>query len=125
MVRLFLSLVGVLYLALSIWCSFDARTTSAKVGFDLQGDTGRSEFLTVYGGLEFGLGLLFLLPWFWPTSEGVILGACFLIHASLVVFRSASLFLYPEVARMTWNLAAGEWAIAILSLLLLLTRKPS
>jgi hypothetical protein len=118
-VKLFLTLVGFLYLALSLWCSLSPEATSQKVGFERIGDTGRSEFLTVYGGLEFGLALVFLLPWFSRGFLQPALWSCMLIHGSLVGFRTISFALFPNVSSMTYQLAAGEWVIFLVSLLLL------
>lgn len=117
--KLFLTAVGILYVILSMWCSFSPEVTSQKVGFERIGDTGKSEFLTVYGGLEFGMALVFLLPWLGQTFLHPALWACLLIHASLVVFRTISLLLFPNVSTMTYQLAAGEWLILLLSILCL------
>lgn len=114
--RIYLTVVGLLYLALAVWCSFDPQTTSKKVGFELQGGTGRSEFLTVYGGLEFGMALAFLLPWLKPDATEFALLACLVMHASLVVFRSISLLLNEDVGQMTYQLAIGEWVILLLTI---------
>lgn len=118
MVKLFLTLIGLLYLALAFWCASDPATTSKKVGFELLGGSGRSEFLTVYGGLEFGMALVFLLPWFHPECLSFSLLACFLIHASLVLFRTVGFFSFGDIEPMTYYLATGEWVIAVLSGLL-------
>ena len=114
--RIFLAIVGVLYLYLAIWCSVRPESTSKLVGFDLHPGSGQSEFLTVYGGLEFGMALFFLLPLIRPASTRDSLLCCLLIHAGLVAFRSAGFLLYSNIQPMTWKLAAGEWAIFLLSL---------
>ena len=95
---------------------FLSRDDLLKVGFERLGDSGRSEFLTVYGGLEMGLALLFLLPWLIPQSTLSVLWGCVLIHGSLVLFRTISLGLYPKVSTMTYQLAAGEWLILLLAI---------
>ncbi|MCP4463122.1 MAG: hypothetical protein GY819_10045, partial [Planctomycetaceae bacterium] len=104
---------ALIYTALAIWCSLQPAITSEKVGFTLQGDSGKSEFMTVYGGLELGLALVLFACVFRPefTIPGVL--ACVLIHGSLVVFRTISLVLYPAVEPLTWRLAAGEWGILL------------
>ncbi len=117
--KTFLGLVGVLYLGLAAWCSVSPGETSRKVGFQLVPGSGQSEFLVVYGGLEFGLALLFLMPLVRGDSLGYSLMACVLIHGSLVLFRSVSFFLYSDIGSMTYKLAVGEWAIFILALLCL------
>ena len=57
---LFCYVVGLMYLALGMWCAISPEKTSAVVGFELIGGAGMSEFLTVYGGLEIGMGMIFL-----------------------------------------------------------------
>lgn len=116
MVLFFLSAVGLLYLALAIWCTVDPANTSSKVGLTIQPGSGQSEFLTVYGGLEFGLGLVLLIPWFYPQSTRQILLACLLIHGSLVLFRTAGFLVFSGITGMTWRLAAGEWVIFLIAL---------
>ena len=58
--RFFLAFVGIAYIGLGIWCAVAPEKTSKAVGFALQPGQGQSEFLTVYGGLEVALGLLFV-----------------------------------------------------------------
>jgi len=113
--KAFLALVGILYLALAIWCSADPQTTSNKVGFDLQGGSGESEFVTVYGGLELGLFLIFIMPLLWPDSLRYALLSCLLIHACLVVFRTISYLRFADIDSFTHRLAAGEWVILLAS----------
>ncbi len=113
--KLFLSVVGLMYLGLAAWCSFAPGVTSSKVGFTLNGGSGRSEFLTVYGGLELGLALVFLMPWWRPESLGHALWSCLFVHGMLVVFRTVGFVMFEEIGGMTYRLALGEWVILVLS----------
>lgn len=115
MPRVFLTLTGALYLYLAIWCSIRPAETSRLVGFQLQPGSGQSEFLTVYGGLEFGLALVLLWPLVDRTMTRGVLVCCFLIHASLVAFRTLGFVLYTDIQPMTWRLAAGEWALFLVA----------
>ena len=118
--KIFLTMVGTLYLGLALWCSVDPVVTSAKVGLERIGGSGGSEFLTVYGGLEFAMATLFLLPWKSSQFLRSSLLACLLIHASLVVFRSIGFAIYSDISGMTYRLAIGEWVIFLTSLVLFL-----
>ncbi len=109
--KIFLAITGTLYLLLAIWCSISPKVTSEKVGFELMRGSGQSEFLVVYGGLEFGLALLFLLPILRAEYLQSSMLACVLIHGSLVAFRTCSFFLFSEISPMTYSLAVGEWLI--------------
>ncbi|MBL8889949.1 MAG: hypothetical protein JNL67_08215 [Planctomycetaceae bacterium] len=112
----YLALVGAIYLYLAIWCSLDPTTTSKAVGFELIGPSGQGEFLTVYGGLEFGLALVFLMPLLDPPSLRFSIASCTLVHGSLVAFRTISFLIYAAPERMTYQLAIGEWIIFLTSL---------
>lgn len=114
--KIFLTLVGMMYLGLAVWCSVSPAVTSDKVGFDLKPGSGQSEFLVIYGGLELGLALIFLLPLVREDYLTSSLLACVLIHACLVAFRTVSLFLYSDIPSMTYKLAIGEWVILILAI---------
>jgi hypothetical protein len=118
MERIFLALVGLLYAGLAAWCTISPKITSNKVGFDLQPGSGESEFVTVYGGLEMGMALIFLLPLLSKDSTSFALLACLLMHLCLVVFRSYSFMVFSGIGRMTYQLAVGEWVILLLSLVL-------
>jgi len=113
MARIFLALVGVAYLGLAAWCAVAPQKTSRAVGFELVPGAGQSEFLTVYGGLEFALGLVFLWPLLRPQDVGYALLVCLAVHASLVAFRTASFLLYSDIGSGTFTLAAVEWLIFV------------
>lgn len=113
--RIYLTVVGLLYIVLAIWCSVAPATVASKVGFSLRPGSGQSEFLTVYGGLEFGLALIFLLPLVRPEAASYALLSCLLIHASLVAFRSTGFVLYTDFSSTTYNLAIGEWLLFLSS----------
>ena len=117
--KIFLTLCGVLYAGLAIWCSVAPAVTSSKVGFEIKPGTGQSEFLAVYGGLEMGIALIFLLPLFRSEYLNSSLLACVLIHVCLVVFRTIGFGLYTGFTPMTYKLALGEWIILILGLICL------
>ena len=116
--KIYLFIVGLMYLGLALWCTFAPATTSQHVGFELKGGSGQSEFLTIYGGLEFGLALIFLLAAFKTDMVPYGLIACTLIHCALVAFRSAGFMLFTDFDPITYKLAIGEWVIALLGIAL-------
>lgn len=114
--RAFLAVTSLLYIGLGIWCTVAPATTSQKVGFERIGEAGRSEFVTVYGGLEVGLGLVFAAFAWKPKTVGYGLLACLLIHGALVAFRTGSFLHYDAMRGMVLQLAIGEWLIFLTSL---------
>ena len=115
---LFCYIVGLMYLGLGGWCAISPEETSAVVGFELIGGAGMSEFLTVYGGLEIGMGMTFLLPFFGTRFLDYTLLVCVLIHANLVFFRTLSFVFYSDIGSGTYKLAMGEWVIFLLGIIL-------
>ena len=114
--KMLLTVVGAAYLGLAIWCVANPEGTAKAVGFQLEGGSGKSEYLTVYGGLQLALGLLFLQVWFRPAKTSAMVELCLVVHACLVLARGFSLLTVPGIASLTKGLAAGEWAILIWSL---------
>lgn len=123
MTRGLLALIGILYIGLGLWCALQPATTSATVGFVLQPGAGQSEFLTVYGGLEVGLGIAFLLPLIQPAWERSTLVQCLCLHGAIVAFRTVGFVLFPNLPRATLQLATGEWVILLLCLWRFLAEK--
>ncbi len=111
MARIFLAVIGVLYVLLAGYCAVMPAKASKSVGFDLQSGAGQSEFLTIYGGLELALGILFLWPLLRPGEESFPLLACLIVHGCLVLFRTAGFFLYHGIPPTTYYFAASEWVI--------------
>src|SRR4051812_45517397 len=109
--RIFLTVIGVTYLYLAVWCSLMPVQTSQLVGFDLQPGSGQSEFLVIYGGLEMALAVVFLLPLIRLKQLENSLLVCLIVHACLVLFRSVSFFLYYDISPLTKELAFYEWLI--------------
>ena len=73
----------------------------------------------IYGGLELALAVLFVLPILGKFPERPALVSFLVIHCLLVVFRTASFFLYGPLPTSTTRLAIGEWALLLGGLLVL------
>lgn len=78
---------AVMYLLLGLWCTLWPDKTAAAVGFGFAQPGGRSEYITVYGGMEFGLGVFFLLTVLNPVwrEVGLLFGLC--LYGGLTVWR--------------------------------------
>ena len=111
--RIYLALVGLAYLGLAGWCIARPQRTADAVGFQLQPGAGQSEYLTVYGGLQLALAMIFLWPLVDPGVERFSLMVCLIVHACLVLMRSTSFLLYAGIPSMTYTLAVVEWIILL------------
>lgn len=116
MARIYLAIVGILYLLLSAWCSLQPAKTATSIGFDLRPGSGQSEYFTVYGGLQLALGIVFLLPLARPDFVSASLLTCLIVHASLAMMRTISLLLYGGITNPTWYFFATEWILFLATL---------
>ena len=121
--KFFLAITAFLYFGLAMWCTVRPNLTSSKVGFELMGGSGKSEFVTVYGGLEFSIATIFLTAAFRSDMIEFGLLACTVIHGSLVFFRSLSFLMYDDIGPFTYRLAVGEWIIFLAGLFLIYITK--
>ena len=87
MVSIYLWLNAVMYLGLGVWCSVLPDRTAAAIGFAFDKPGARSEYITVYGGMEFGLGVFFLACALNPAwrEPGLVLGLC--LYGGLAIWR--------------------------------------
>ncbi|MDX1963949.1 MAG: DUF4345 family protein [Pirellulales bacterium] len=122
--RSILAIVGLIYWGLALWCAFSPQQTSRSLGFTLQPGNGQSEYLAVYGGLQIGLGAIFLWPLVQNSFTQPALWCCFLVHASIVVFRTIGFFAFSGIPTMTIGFAMSEWVLALGAAALLWWKEP-
>lgn len=99
-IRVFLGAVGALYAIFALWCAASPGFTSEAVGLHMEGGSGRSEYITVYGGLQMGLALAFAGGAWFQEHATAALVLCWLVHGSLTAFR---LFTVATVDGIAWN----------------------
>ncbi|MBX3434682.1 MAG: hypothetical protein KF847_15290 [Pirellulales bacterium] len=102
-----LTTLGACYLALGAWCAAAPDSTAASVGFSLTGGSGRSEWITVYGGLQAGLGAAMILCGLTPSLRLGGLAFAAIFSTSLVLFRVPTLAAF-SVAKLTYLFATIE-----------------
>ena len=59
MAAIYLYFNAAVYGMFAVWCSIAPRTTSMSVGYLELSPSGMSEYLVVYGGLEYGIAFFF------------------------------------------------------------------
>lgn len=120
--KFYLLVQGILFSILGVWCAVKPEGTSEKVGFSLKGAQGFAEFIAVYGGLEFGLGLFFL--WSFSSGDSLKAGVCLAscIYLSIALFRTFSLVRYGTDIGAGYYFFLSEILFATWGLILLLRR---
>ena len=87
MLLIYLWLNAVMYLFLGAWCTVMPDKTATSIGFAFTKAGARSEYITVYGGMEVGLGVFFMLTALNPAwrQAGLLLGLC--LYGGLALWR--------------------------------------
>lgn len=108
MATAYLYLNAVVYLLFAVWCTFAPARTATAVGYATLTRSGQTEYLTIYGGLQLGLAVLF--AWFAWTQQmrtGLVLAMA--LYVPIVLYRSVGLVRWWPVETTTLLLAATEW----------------
>ena len=115
--------IGILYLLSGMWCVFQADKSMSFLGLGSVNSYGVGEFVTVYGGLQLGIGLgMILVNWLPQYYSGTLFFATILSFALIAVrvFTLVSHGFFLE-----GNLMAGLELIIAASLLTLFWQQRS
>jgi len=119
---IYLYVNAVLYAVFALWCTFGHERTAQSLGYLTRNNAGRSEYLTVYGGLQWGLAILFATLATHRAPETLALAISIGIYAPIVLYRLASLFRYAPVGGLTKSVAALETALLVAAVALWFAR---
>lgn len=123
MTMVYLWFNAVLYVVFALMCSWNVTTTSRAIGFTQLSPSGVSEYVTVYGGLQLGLGLFFAFTAYRPELHRTGLVLALSLYVPIVLFRCISMMRNWPVERMTLGVSALEAAMLIIALALWLQRR--
>lgn len=115
---IYLGFQAVLYVGLAVWCTVAPDGTSRAIGFALTNGSARSEYITVYGGLELGMGVFFFLTALHPEWRrlGVLFALC--AYGCLATFRLGTLLFVSDVGAFPKLMFGVEITMTILAGLL-------
>lgn len=110
---------GVGLALLGVCCAIAPDATAELIGLKLIGPKGTAEYISVYGGIEFGLGLFFVLAALRTEFQraGLILGL--FMYASIVVFRGGSMIFNGATSDFGWLLYSVEVSCFVVALALM------
>ena len=118
MIPAYLYLNALLYAGFAAWCVLNATATARAVGYLQLNAGGESEYRVVYGGLQLGLALVFVLlarrSELWES--GLVFALA--IYVPIVVFRLATIASFWPVPRVTLAVAAMESVLLAVAVVL-------
>lgn len=109
-----LLLIGIAYFGLGLWCGFDPEGTSQSIGYAFSHAGAHSEYFTVYGGLDIGIGVGLIAGALKKEWKPGIVAMGFFISGGLVLFRTVAFFLYSPTQTVIYVLAVVEWIFLLL-----------
>lgn len=119
MAAAYLWLNAVLYLVLALWCAARPGETAKALGYGELSAAGKTEFLTIYAGLELGLAAMYAcLAWNELLRPMGLVFSVFL-YGGMVAFRLFGLRRYRPDNGVIRALAVGEVAFLLIPLALL------
>ncbi|MFZ2234969.1 MAG: DUF4345 domain-containing protein [Dokdonella sp.] len=120
MTTIYLYLNAAIYVLFSIWCTVAASSTAQAMGFIGLSRAGAAEYLTVYGGLQLGLGIIFgWTAWSGELRFGLIVALA--LYVPIVLWRIAGVSMNWPVANNSLYIAGLELAMLVAAVLLWLT----
>lgn len=123
MTALYLWVNAAIYAIFAVICTVRAEATSKSIGYLTTTNGGMAEFITVYGGLELGIGLIFAWLAYRPELHrtGIILALA--LYAPIVLFRWISVARLWPVEGMTIGTGILETTMLVLAIALWLTQR--
>ena len=110
---------SVVYLVLGYLFIFEFQMITSNLGIVPQSGSAAIELMTVYGGLELGLGLLFLIALFVQKYRLFAQQLLVFSYLSFFLGRFAGILSFDEASPITFYLFAFELIGFAISLLLL------
>ena len=113
MIEIYLWANAVIYVLFALWCTFKKDQTAKASGYLNLNASGWSEYLVIYGGLQFGLAFYFAYLAFHETLHQTGIIFAMLLYVPIVIYRVITIYHYRPVKRTT--LAIGLMEILLLT----------
>lgn len=124
MAAIYLYLNAAMYAVFALWCALRLDSTAANLGYTALSASGRSEYLTVYGGLQWGLALVFAYTAMKPELQRPGIMIAIALYAPIVLHRTYSLLRFGPVESLTRIVAGLEIAMLLAAIAIWLLGKP-
>ena len=113
--NLWFAINGILYLLLGLVFFFGFETISGNLGFKLNSGSAAIELVTVFGGLELALGLLFIYVLFDRRLTGFAIRMLIFTYTAFAFGRLIGIIQYEVTDELTYYLLGIELSGSIIS----------
>ena len=116
MIEIYLWANAVIYILFALWCTFQKNQTAKASGYLTLNNSGWSEYLVIYGGLQFGLALFF--AYLATNTELHQTGIFFalMLYIPIVLYRFFTIYKFRPVRPTTLAIASMEILLLIVAI---------
>ena len=121
MTNIYFWINALLYFLFALWCTVRKEQTSMASGFTEINNSGWSEYLVIYGGLQLGLAAFFVYLAIHGEFYKIGLIFSLFLYFPIVIFRLISIYKFWPISTTTMVVGGMEiilliWAFALLFL---------
>lgn len=114
---------ALIYAGFALWCTLKRKQTSIASGYISLNNSGKSEYLVIYGGLQFGLALFFAYLALNAELHKTGIMFALLLYVPIVIYRIATIYFFRSVKRTTLIIGAMEVLLLVGAIISFITIK--
>lgn len=111
-----------LYAVFALWCTFARERTAQSIGYLTRSNAGNSEYLTVYGGLQWGMAIMFATLAAHAAPASLALSISVGLYVPIVAYRWATIARFAPVGTTVKAVAVMETLLLAAALALWFAR---
>lgn len=115
MVAAFLWINAVMYVGFAVWCTVLPTKTAGAIGFTFAKASAKSEYVTVYGGLEMGMALFFLFAALSPSLRTAGLLFALVLYGCLALWRIGTVLTMEGIGTFPYVMLSIEVTFTLIA----------
>lgn len=119
MIQIYLYINAFFYFVFSVWCVMKLYATSNFLGYQFVDNSGKVEYMTVYGGMQLGFSVFFIIMAYYPSLNNAGLIFSVAIYSCIVILRTISALYFGNIQNATYMVGALEYILCIWGIILL------
>jgi len=117
MIEIYLWANAVIYVLFALWCTFKKDQTAKASGYLNLNASGWSEYLVIYGGLQFGLAFFFAYLASKIELQQTGINFALMLYVPIVLYRLFTIYKFRPVKPTTLAIALMEILLLIFALI--------
>ena len=97
-----------LFAIFALWCTLARESTAQSIGYLTRSNAGNCEYLTVYGGLQWGMAVMFATLAAHAAPASLALSIAVGLYFPIVVYRWVAIVRFAPVGGLVTGVAVME-----------------